>query len=70
MTDGDIDAELEAYTEVDTIKEFELVALFHFKATRYLKYRPRVLPTHRKAIRERAADNKKHTGRFDDRGAI
>ena len=32
MTDGDIDAELEAYTEVDTINEFEPVALFHFKA--------------------------------------
>ena len=32
MTDGDIDEELEGYTEVDTINEFKPVALFDFKA--------------------------------------
>ena len=31
-TDGDIDASFEAYTDVDTINEFERVALFHLKA--------------------------------------
>ena len=31
-TDGDIDAGLQAYTDVDTINEFELVALVHPKA--------------------------------------
>ena len=31
-TDGDIDAGLQAYTDVDTINAFELVALFHRKA--------------------------------------
>ena len=40
------------------------------RLTRFLKYRPRVLPTHINAIRERAADNKKHTGQTDDKGAI
>ena len=37
MTDGDIDAELEAYTGVDTINELEPVALFHFKAYTFSK---------------------------------
>ena len=31
-TDGDIDAGLEAYTDVDTINEFKAVALVHPKA--------------------------------------
>ena len=31
-TDGDIDAGLEAYTDVATINEFEAVALVHLKA--------------------------------------
>ena len=31
-TDGDIDEGLEAYTDVDTINEFEAVALMHAKA--------------------------------------
>ena len=31
-TDGDIDAAFEAYTDVDTINEFEPVALFRPKA--------------------------------------
>ena len=31
-TDGDIDARLEAYTDVDTINEFKAVALVHPKA--------------------------------------
>ena len=61
-TDGDIDAGLQAYTHIDTINEFEPVALLHLKAERFLKNRPTVLPTHRNATRERVADNKKHTG--------
>ena len=40
------------------------------RLTPFLKYRPRVLPTHRNATRERAGDNKNHTGRFDYGGAI
>ena len=31
-TDGDIDAELASYTDVDTINQFEPVALFYAKA--------------------------------------
>ena len=69
-TDGDIDEGLEAYTDVDTIKN---VKLWHWsipRLTPFLMYRPRVLPTVRKATREKALHNKKHAGRFDDRGAI